>query len=131
MVKRLLWDRSFITYILVGILNTAFGYSMFAMLIYLGFHYTLAVLIGTALGVLFNFKTIGNLVFKQNDNSLIFRFVTVYIITMTLNIGGLKIYKIYNDNLYVAGFLMLIPTTVISFILHNKFVFRKKVVKCL
>ena len=129
-VRRLLLDRTFITYVLVGVLNTAFGYSMFAMLICVGFHYTIAVLIGTLLGVLFNFKTIGKLVFKQNDNSLIFRFVTVYIITMVLNIAGLRLYKNYNDNLYLAGILMLIPLTVISFILHNRFVFRKKVSEC-
>lgn len=116
-----------ITYVLVGLLNTVFFYSIFAILIYAKVHYTLALLLATILSVLFNFKTIGKLVFRNNDNALIFRFITVYVITYLLNVAGLRIYRIYDDNMYLAGFLMLIPATVISFVLHNRFVFRKKV----
>lgn len=117
--------RILITYILVGVLNTAVGYSLFALFISLGLHYTVAVLLGTILGVLFNFKTIGGLVFKSHDNALIFRFVAVYVMTYFINIFGLKVFDSYGIDMYLAGFLMIFPTTAVSFTMHKCFVFRK------
>ena len=69
---------NFIKFILVGILNTIFGYSIFAICNFLGFHYTLSTLITTILGVLFNFKTTGIIVFLNNDNKKLLRFIAVY-----------------------------------------------------
>ena len=68
-------DWLFVKFVLVGILNTAFGYLVFALLLFLGLHYTLAVILSTIAGVLFNFKTTGTLVFKNHNNKLIFKFV--------------------------------------------------------
>lgn len=50
-------------FLLVGVMNAAFGYGCFAAFLYLGLHYSLALLLATILGVLFNFKSIGALVF--------------------------------------------------------------------
>ena len=50
-------SKRFMRFILIGIPNTAFGYSLYALLIFLGLRYDLAILIATILGVLFNFKT--------------------------------------------------------------------------
>lgn len=117
-------NRTFATYIMVGILNTAFGYSLFALFIFLKLHYSLALLFATTLGVLFNFKTIGRLVFKSNDNSLIFRFFAVYGVTYLLNVAGLRLLSYFNLNMYLAGAILILPMAVISFILHRGFVFR-------
>lgn len=116
--------RTFITYILVGILNTAVGYSLFAMFIYLKLHYSLAVLLSTVLGILFNFNTIGRLVFKSRDNTLIFRFFAVYGFTYLFNVAGLKVLSIFKFDMYVAGAALLLPMAVISYIFHKGFVFR-------
>ncbi len=118
------WNYKFFRFIVVGVINTAFGYGIFALLIYLKFHYTIAVLISTVLGVLFNFKTIGKLVFKNNDNKLILRFIIVYFITYWINVFLIFIFKkIFYQNLYFAGFLSLIPVAVITFLLNKHFVF--------
>ena len=79
-------DWLFVKFIFVGVLNTAFGYLAYALLLFLGLHYTLAVVLSTIAGVLFNFKTTGTIVFKNNNNKLIFKFVAVYAITTTLGI---------------------------------------------
>ncbi|MBP1751451.1 MAG: polysaccharide biosynthesis protein, GtrA family [Geobacteraceae bacterium] len=107
-------------------LNTLFGYSLFALFIFLGMHYSLSVLLSTVIGIIFNFKTIGLLVFKNKNNSLLIKFVTVYVITYCLNVGLLHIFKENNFNMYLAGFLLLFPIALISFLLHNSFVFREK-----
>jgi putative flippase GtrA len=114
-----------VTYVLVGILNTIFGYSLFAFFIFLQIHYAAAVLFATVIGVLFNFKTIGGLVFKSHNNALIFRFVAVYVIVYVINVAGLKVFDSYGVDMYLAGFLMLFPATAVSFTLHNWFVFRE------
>ena len=123
-------SRRLVKYLAVGVLNTVFGYSLYALFIYLGIHYSVAVLQSTVLGVLFNFKTIGSLVFRSRNNALIFRFVAVYGLTYLLNVEGLKLMNSFAVNLYLAGFLMLIPLTVLSFVLHNRFVFRENVTTC-
>lgn len=115
----------FIKFILVGMLNTIFGYGVYALLLFLGAHYSLASLAGTVLGVLFNFKTTGGLVFRVNDNRLIFKFFGVYGATYFMNIIGLKLLAALHLNYYFAGALLLLPTAVVAFLLNRFFVFNK------
>jgi putative flippase GtrA len=118
--------RLFTTYILVGILNTAFGYTLFALFIFLRFPDSLAVLLATLAGVAFNFRTIGKMVFKSNDNSAIIRFLLVYGMTYLLNVAGLRVLAaLYHLSMYRAGAVLLLPMALISFLLHKGFVFRK------
>ena len=116
----------FARYIIIGLLNTVVGYLLYAVFIFIGLHYSMAVFLSTVLGVLFNFKTIGALVFKNNSNRLIYRFVTVYMLTYLLNVGGLHVLNDFNLNMYLAGAIMLAPMAIISFLLHKTFVFRPK-----
>lgn len=118
-------NNKFIRFIIVGMVNTAFGYSVFALLLYLNVHYSVAVLLSTILGIIFNFKTTGKLVFKVNNNILIFKFVGVYTITYFLNVIFLKVLNSYKISMFVAGGLILIPMSVISFTLNKKFVFKE------
>ncbi len=116
--------RQLLSFLLVGILNTIFGYSLFVLFIYLGLYYPIAVLFSTILGVLFNFKTIGKLVFGSSDNCLIFRFILVYVITYLLNIFFFWLFKRLGfDNMYINGFVLLIPLAAVSFLLNKFFVF--------
>ena len=118
-------NNYFVKFLLVGVLNTVFGYSIFSMLIYLNIHYTVAVFLSTVLGALFNFKTIGKLVFKSHDNRLIFRFVFVYLIVYLLNISSLWFFKSLGyTNMYVNGLILVIPLALVSFVLNKKFVFK-------
>ena len=58
-------DNQFVRFVLVGILNTAFGYGVYCLMLWIGLSYWWATLIANVLGVLFNFKTTGVLVFKS------------------------------------------------------------------
>lgn len=119
-------DLLFIKFVLVGIINTMFGYGLFAFLLYCNIHYALASILATIISVLFNFKTTGTLVFKNHDNRLIFKFVSVYCFTTILSIIGLKIAKIFGVNLYFAGLILTGIMAIITFILQKKYVFRKE-----
>lgn len=117
-------NSKFTKFLLVGGLNSLFGYSVFALFIFLKFHFTLATLIATILGVFFNFKTTGKLVFNNNNNLLIFKFIGVYIITYLLNIAFLAIFRFFKIDMFIAGALLIFPMAVISFLLNRKFVFK-------
>lgn len=119
-----MWEKRFIRFLAVGGLNTLFGYSMFAALIAAGLHYSLAVFLSTALGVLFNFKTTGALVFKRSEAGLIFRFVLGYAAVYCLNVGLLRALHAAGFSLYAGGALLLLPMAVVSYVINSRLVYR-------
>lgn len=118
-------DWLFVKFILVGILNTAFGYGAFALCMYTGLHYSAAVVLSTIAGILFNFKTTGVLVFKNKDNSLIFKFIAVYTLVCITGIIILRLAEIAHINLYFAGLVSTGICAVTAFLLNKNWVFKK------
>src|SRR5208337_3079145 len=93
--------------------------------LFLGLHYSLASLLGTILGVLFNFFTTGRIVFNNRNNLLIWKFISVYVVIYLISLLFLSIINYYNGNLYIWGFLLLGPMAVIAFLLNHLFVFNE------
>jgi len=118
-------ELQFIRFLLVGLLNTVFGYSVYAILIWAGFSYPLAILFGTILGALFNYKTIGALVFRSKNNKLLYRFLMVYAVIYLVNIISIKFLKILIPNDYISQALLLPFIALLSYSLNRKFVFKK------
>lgn len=113
-------------FILVGVLNTAVGYSLYALFIFLDFSYPIAVLFSTALGVLFNYKSIGNLVFAHQGASRLLSFIFVYVVVYGLNVYGLWQLEVFGlEDKYLAGAVLLLPLALFSFILNKFWVFKK------
>ena len=111
---------------MVGGINTLFGYSMFALFIFLDFHYAWASFVATVLGVLFNFKTTGVLVFRNKDNGLLFRFFCVYSVVYIGNVSMLKVLGGFGFDMYMAGAVVTVPLAVLSFVLNKLYVFGVK-----
>ncbi|MBK6004596.1 GtrA family protein [Ramlibacter ginsenosidimutans] len=122
---RRLTDHQFVRFLLVGVLNTLFGYGCFALLLSLGLHYSLALLLSTILGVLFNFKSTGALVFGARDNRLIVRFVLTYTVVYACNVGGVRLLNEAGLSPAVGGAVLLLPMAVLAFMLNKKFVFHR------
>jgi putative flippase GtrA len=117
-------SKRFIKFLFVGALNTLFGYSVFALLYFLGFHYTLAALYSTILGILFNFKTIGKLVFKNHDNTLLIKFIGVYTVNYFVGMSLLKMFDLLKVNMYLASAIILLPLAILGYFLNKTFVFK-------
>jgi len=115
----------FIRFLFVGGLNTLFGYGAFAFFLTLHVHYSLAELLSTLLGILFNFKTYGALVFRNSDNRLLFKFLGVYGTTYLLAVSSIAVLKSFHMSAFVAGAILAVPMALISFLLNRKFVFRR------
>lgn len=110
-------------FLAVGLLNTVFGYSFFAIFLYAGMHYALALLLATVVGVFFNFKSTGVLVFKSHNNRFIFRFVAVYVFVYGVNVTLLKLLYVLGVGPYYGGAALIIPMALLAFLLNRKFVF--------
>lgn len=115
-----------VKYIFVGALNSAFAYSLFALFLFVDIHYRLSVLLTLIIGIMFNFKTVGRIVFESRDNRLILRFVLVYLIAYVIGILGLEILQKQGVSMYLGGILLMPIGAIVSFILFNLYVFRKK-----
>lgn len=115
--------KQFFRFILVGLLNTAFGYGAYALFLYAGVHYAWASLLATVLGILFNFFTTGRIVFSNTDNLRILRFLVVYGVLYLFNIIGLTILDQLRIDLYLAGLAIIPPAAILGYLLNRRFVF--------
>ncbi len=126
-MKKILF-HPFLKFLLVGGLNTVFGYLVYSLFVYLIKNPYVSVVAATCVAILFNFKTYGGLVFKSKDNSKIFRFFAIYIFLMTLQSVSIKFLTYAGiTNAYIAGAIVTLPIAVLSFLLIRKFVFMKSV----
>lgn len=143
-------DKKFIKFLLVGCLNTLFGYLMYVIFISTPLQKEIALFFAYIFGVLWNFKTTGVLVFKNNNNKLIFKFILAYVITYFINLFGLNcvnsahlgknlaewtlgllnIETQYNLTKYFDQIILILPIAMISFILFKTFVFKESEEKC-
>lgn len=119
-----LTDICFVRFVLVGVLNTAFSYALFVTLVAIGVHYTVATLISTTLGVMFNFKTTGVWVFNSRDNRRIFGFVAIYTLACFVNMGCQRICHAWGIGNYLAGLLAMPPSVLLVYLLSKHFVFK-------
>ena len=128
MIKEL-WgkiDSQFIRFVFVGVLNTIFGFSIYCLMLFIGVPYWWATLISQILGVMFNFKTTGVLVFKNHNNRLFFRFAICYVLAYFLNVGIIALFTHYSTiNQYISGFIATLFVALFSFIFQKFIVFRK------
>ena len=125
--QRTPFSEQFITFLFVGALNTLVGYLLYSFFVWLGFNYIWAPLFATILGVLFNFKTIGGIVFKTKNNRLIGKFFAVYAIVYICNVAGLKTLSYCHiSNPYMAGAILVLPLAFLGFFLNKKWVFCPK-----
>ena len=121
------FSEQFVLFLVMGGVNTAFGYGLYSLLIYLGLYYPVAVVIATVCGVLFNFQTFGRVVFKNVRLCLLWRFFGVYAVVCAVNIAGLKLLEFIGlANKYIAGAVLILPMALLGYVLNKTFVFNRK-----
>jgi putative flippase GtrA len=117
-------NPQFVRFLVVGVLNTIFGFGCFALFVGLGLHYTAALACSTICGVVFNFKTLGALVFRSNENWRIFRFIAVYFLIYFFNAAGIYLIGLCGGSSLLGGALMLLPAAFLGYLLQKRFVFK-------
>lgn len=116
--------RRFFKFLVVGGLNTLVGYGLFAALILLGLPTAAAAIVGTVLGLLFNFVSTGGVVFKNRAGRLLPRFVAVYVVQIGINVAALHALETAGLHPLIAGALVLPPLAIFTYFMLRRFVFR-------
>lgn len=151
---KLLWkiENKFIRFLFVGVLNTIVGYFLFLLFIWTGLKYPLALLFSQILGILFNYKTTGYMVFETKSNRLLVQFFIVYGIVYLINVA--ELYFLQRSGIYefilsqswikfvyslpintaklssaMGQAIVVLPNAIITFILNKLFVFTSKTEK--
>ena len=111
-------------FVVVGAMNTMFGYLVFACLTVLGCPDLLSVPAAMAVGVIFNFLTYGRLVFASLDTRRLPRFIVGYLCIYACNLFGLRVLERLGLNAYSAQAVLVFPLAVLAYFVNDRWVFR-------
>lgn len=123
LAQRLLKWR-FLRFLLVGVLNTLFGYAVYLSVLMLGVAPEVALAVATLVGAVFNYFSTGRLVFQSSGMGRLPLFLLAYLVIYAANAAALR--ALLNAGM-AAGWAQafLLPTVAIaSFIIFKFFVFR-------
>ncbi|OSZ70701.1 hypothetical protein CAP39_06985 [Sphingomonas sp. IBVSS1] len=111
-------------YYQAGIINTLFGYGLYAGMVAVGLNIYVAQAIGHVLGVAFNWFTYSRHAFRDTQGSA-GRFVLSYGVNYILSVATLRVISSVVSNPYGAGLLTVGIVSVINYFVLARFVFRK------
>lgn len=111
-------------FLVVGGVNTAFGYSLFLIALAVMPTTFSALVLATVAGILFNFQTTGRYVFRTRAPGKIVLFFAVYGIVFLYNAAGLAALEGAGVAAWLAGIVLLPGAVTISYILNRDLVFR-------
>jgi putative flippase GtrA len=113
----------FVKFLLVGGLNTLFGYAVFLLALALTGRSILSLAIAWTLGVLFNFRTTGRLVFRASDSRLLARFIAAQIFVFCVNAAALRALEWVGLASALAAALLTPLIAAVSYLLMRDVVF--------
>jgi len=109
-------------FLATGLINTAFGYGVYALCVAAGCGPALSVIVSTVAGVCFNFRTLGP-VFAAQGLARLPRFLAVYAVFAPMNIALLKLAEHAGVGPYLGGALTLAVITPLTYLSMRLFVF--------
>jgi putative flippase GtrA len=114
----------FSKFLIVGMMNTAIGYSIFALFTLLGFGPSIALVLTYVVGVPVNYMTTGRLVFDSSRLRSFAFFLMSYIAIYCVNFGALTLLMQYQISQLLAQAILVPFIAVLSFVIFKTFVFR-------
>ncbi|WP_206237833.1 GtrA family protein [Novosphingobium terrae] len=112
-------------YLVAGVVNTAFGYGLYAGLLWLGLDRYVAQAIGYVLGTGFNYLTYSRHVFTDAGPAKA-RFVASYAVNYLINLAGLKLVSHVIPNPYAAGAVTTLGVVALNYLVLRRLVFRPR-----
>jgi putative flippase GtrA len=108
------------------LLNTFFGYTIYAVLVFINLPYLIALFIATLAGITFNYFSFGRMVFKAHGGWLVFgKFIVAYAVVYAINAILLSILtQGINLSPYLGQVFCIPPCVLISWILLNYWVYK-------
>lgn len=106
----------------VGLLNTAFGYGLYAALVALGLSMYVAQIVGHVIAVAFNYVTYSRHVFAETPGSKL-RFIGSYALNYLVSLASLAAAATVIRSPYLAGAVAVVFTAALNFFVLRRFVF--------
>lgn len=110
-------------YYQAGLLNIAFGYALFAALVWVGLHVFVAQAVAHVVGVIFNYFTYSRFAFAGQRSSKAV-FVLSYAGNYFLSLAGLWLALKLVPSPYVAGAAATVAVSIVNFFILKRLVFR-------
>lgn len=110
---------------LVGIANTAIGYAVYALCLYLGAPYPVATVLSMLTSVCIGFFGQGRLVFKNADSKRILRYVVMWVVLLLVYNLVVMATTTAGYSAYVGGLVALPFVIPLSFLAQKYYVFRR------
>ena len=123
---RSLHDSQFRRFLLTGIVNTLFGLSVYLCCILAGMAPWLAMLVGTILGVAFNFLSFGSYAFRDLSVRRLPRFLLSYAATYFFNLGAFHVLNGWIHSLMWCQVILTPLVAMFSYLSMSNFVFKRK-----
>ena len=117
--------RQFILFGLVGFLNTAFAYGVYAASLYFGLPYPVAIILSMASSILIGFFGQGRLVFGNSDISRILRYVVMWGLLLLVHTGIVNRSVAHGLTTYAGGLIATLPVVALSYLIQRYFVFKR------
>ena len=108
-------DKRVVRFLLVGLLNSAFGFFVFSATVWFGQSTVTALLAGNAAGLVFNFFSTGGLVFRILALQHLPKFVACYASMLLINYGLLEVLTPLVNNKIVAQSILILPMAALSY----------------
>lgn len=115
--------RRFFVFLMVGALNTLFGFLAYALFIVLRSPTWLALIGGNVAGMAFNFFTTGHFVFSDLSARRLPRFVAFYLLVYFANLELIGIVNRHTHDAIVSQAVLTPLFAVASYALLSKWVF--------
>ena len=112
-------------YYSAGLVNTAFGYGLYALLIWLHVNIFVAQIIAHVCGAAFNYMMFRLHVFRGQQANLA-SYVGTYAFSYVLNLAILAGFHRIIRSDYLAGFLTVVVVSVLNYFILKRFVFRSR-----
>ena len=109
-------------YYQAGIVNTAFGYGLYALLVAFGLNMYVAQIVAHLLGMAFNYFTYSRHAFDDSEVSKS-RFILSYAVNYLLGLGALWAVSQAVASPYVAGFIAVAIVSLINYFILKHWVF--------
>ncbi len=109
-------------YYQAGIVNTAFGYGLYALFVALGLNIYVAQVIAHLLGMAFNYVTYSRHAFHDSDVSKS-RFVLSYAVNYLIGLAALWAASQFIASPYLAGFIAVGIVSLINYFILKHWVF--------
>jgi putative flippase GtrA len=121
------WRSQFFRFLVVGVLNTLFGQAIFIGLVLLDVANQVALLVATVIGILFNFRTVGSLVFQDHNRqkNLLVGFLLCCLFSYAINSIALNVLTGCGLSAILSQAILIVPIAVLTFLLNRRYVFFK------